>query len=58
MPDRRAVIAPGPGVTVYVYDGSFDGLLCCVFESYAARELPADVLADTAELPLLLPRCK
>lgn len=55
MPDRRAVSAPGPGVTVYVYDGSFDGLLCCVFESYAARELPADVLADTAQLPLLLP---
>lgn len=55
MPDRRTVSAPESDTTVYVYDGSFDGLLCCVFESYAARELPADVLADTAELPLLLP---
>ena len=25
---------------VYLYDGSFDGLLCCVFESYYKKELP------------------
>jgi len=24
----------------YVYDGSFDGLLCCVYESYYQKELP------------------
>ncbi|MBC8545787.1 TIGR03915 family putative DNA repair protein [Clostridiaceae bacterium NSJ-31] len=35
MPDRPAVI--------YRYDGSFDGLLCCVFESYARRETPLDI---------------
>lgn len=28
----------------YGYDGSFQGLLCCIFESYARRELPAAVL--------------
>ena len=55
MFDWRAVSASENGVAVYVYDGSFDGLLCCVFESYAAREIPADVLPDLAELPLLLP---
>ena len=40
---------------VYCYDGSFDGLLCCVFESYNARELPSDIFPDTKELPFLLP---
>lgn len=30
--------------TAYRYDGSFQGFLCCVFESYAKRELPAAVL--------------
>ena len=28
---------------IYQYDGSFEGLLCCVFESYAHREIPAEV---------------
>jgi len=55
MPDRRTVTAPLPGATVYAYDGSFEGLLCCVFESYAGNELPADVLADSDAFPLLLP---
>jgi probable DNA metabolism protein len=38
---------------VYAYDGSFEGLLCCVFESYAEKELPVDVLVDGETLPLL-----
>lgn len=29
--------------TVYRYDGSFPGFLCCVFASYARHELPAAV---------------
>ena len=29
--------------TVYRYDGSFQGFLCCVFESFARREIPAAV---------------
>lgn len=40
MPDR-------PDVT-YRYDGSFEGLLCCVFESYEKKEVPADVLPPDA----------
>ncbi len=54
MPDRRAVIKTQP-VMVYCYDGSFDGLLCCVFESYEHGEVPADVLPEGADLPRLLP---
>ena len=27
----------------YCYDGSFRGFLCCIYESYARRELPAAV---------------
>lgn len=30
--------------TAYCYDGSFQGFLCCIFESYAKREIPAEVL--------------
>lgn len=29
---------------VYLYDGSFEGLLCCVFESYEKKEHPTAVL--------------
>lgn len=37
----------------YRYDGSFEGFLCCVFESYAARELPAAIVGpDVPELSL------
>ena len=45
MPDRSDVI--------YIYDGSFDGLMCCVFESYAAHELPADITPINAAVPTL-----
>lgn len=47
MPERSTLM--------YCYDGSFDGLLCCVFESYDKNELPLDVLPEGAALPLLLP---
>ncbi|MCL6459636.1 MAG: TIGR03915 family putative DNA repair protein [Gorillibacterium sp.] len=30
----------------YRYDGSFEGLLCCVFESYAHKEMPIDILTE------------
>ena len=28
---------------IYWYDGTFEGFLCCVFESYANREIPWDI---------------
>lgn len=31
---------------IYCYDGSFEGLLCCVFESYIRREIPVDITFD------------
>lgn len=37
MSDRADVI--------YAYDGTFEGLLCCVFESYAQKEIPAEILS-------------
>jgi len=33
MPDRTDLI--------YAYDGSFEGLMCCVFESYEQKEIPS-----------------
>ena len=32
----------------YRYDGSWEGLLCCVFESYTAHELPTAILGPEA----------
>ncbi len=31
---------PDSADLVYAYDGSFEGLMCCVFESYELREIP------------------
>lgn len=47
MSDRTAI--------AYSYDGSFDGLLCCVFESYDRREIPADIRSEDALQPTLFP---
>lgn len=45
MPDRRALI--------YTYDGSFEGALCCIFESYRLHELPLDIQPEAdAEITL------
>ncbi len=48
MPDRSNLI--------YCYDGSFDGLLCCVFESYEKHEIPADIFSPDTEQTVLLPQ--
>lgn len=40
MPDR-------PNLN-YRYDGTFDGLLCCVFQSYSKKEIPMDILGPDA----------
>ena len=34
---------------IYQYDGSFDGLLCCVFESYTQHEHPTAICCDEAD---------
>ncbi len=41
MSDRRTV--------TYCYDGTFDGLMCCVFECYEKRELPTSISVGTPE---------
>lgn len=35
---------PDSAVLTYRYDGTFEGMLCCVFESYCAREMPLKIL--------------
>jgi probable DNA metabolism protein len=34
---------------IYLYDGTLEGLLCCVFESYTRREVP-DAVCDDGDL--------
>ena len=36
------------GSVGYAYDGTFEGFLCCVFESFARRETPLEIQADGA----------
>lgn len=40
---------------VYKYDGTLEGLLCCVFESYARDELPALIQDENAGQVCLYP---
>ena len=38
---------------IYCYDGSFDGFLCCVFESYAKHEVLTAIVSDEDFEPTL-----
>ena len=38
---------------IYVYDGSFEGLLTAVFESFESRELPCSIVAEDEFVPTL-----
>lgn len=38
---------------IYYYDGSFDGLLCCIFDSYANREVLTAIYCDEDLQPTL-----
>ena len=37
----------------YVYDGSFEGLLCCVYESVYSHMLPQEVVCEADAQPSL-----
>ena len=37
---------------IYQYDGSLDGVLCCVYESYVYKEAPAAFCCDEDPLSL------
>lgn len=41
------------GESIYLYDGSFEGFLCCIFESYIRREVPSGILRDEDSEPIL-----
>lgn len=34
---------------IYCYDGSFDGLMCCVFESFLNKEVPCEISVGEQE---------
>ena len=38
---------------VYCYDGSGDGLLCCIFDAFARREMPLAIWSEAAKEPSL-----
>lgn len=40
---------------IYNYDGSFEGLLCCVFESYDKKEVPLNIILTEKSTITLFP---
>ena len=34
---------------IYQYDGSFEGFLCCIFDSYLYKEIPAAIQCGEEE---------
>ena len=38
---------------VYYYDGSFEGFLCCIFDSYVYKEVLTAIYCDEDALPTL-----
>lgn len=38
---------------IYTYDGTFDGLLTCVFECFAKKVMPIDILSEASAEPVL-----
>ncbi len=52
MPDVKPLGIPAD--IIYTYDGSFDGFLCCVFESVYSGELPFDILREEDAQPALM----
>lgn len=41
-------------MTCYIYDGSFEGLLTCIYEVYYRREKPEEILKEEEFIPNLL----
>ena len=52
MPDIKPLALPAD--VIYTYDGSFEGFLCCVFESVYAKELPMDIVRQDEAPPTFL----
>lgn len=42
----RADVSRAADPVIYVYDGSFEGFLCCVYASYYRREIPMQILCE------------
>ena len=40
---------------IYIYDGTFEGLLCCIFDSYANKEVLTAITSDEDAIPTLFP---
>ena len=55
MPGGRDVSMSGS--VAYIYDGSFEGFLCCVYDSVYRREMPLSVTREE-DAPMLLDQAR
>ena len=53
MPNIKPLAIPTD--TIYVYDGSYHGFMCCVFKSVYSGEIPADIVTFDKEPITLFP---
>lgn len=44
-------------MTIFRFDGTFDGILTCVFEAYARKKFPDTIIRKDASLPLFYDEC-
>ena len=50
---RRLFIFAMEHEMIYIYDGSFNGFLCCIFDSYANKEVLTAICRDEDFVPTL-----
>ncbi|MBQ9636016.1 MAG: hypothetical protein IJV12_07415, partial [Acidaminococcaceae bacterium] len=44
-----AAVPAAPPDLAYYYDGTWEGWLCCVYESYTAKEIPGMIAVETEQ---------
>lgn len=54
MPGKKIITSPCD--SMYVYDGSMAGFLCCVYESVYKKQMPSAIVAEAIVQPSLLPQ--
>ena len=55
MPERSPKHSSLSSSIAYLYDGSFEGMLCCVYESYYQKELPSMIFSYSEVQATLFP---
>jgi len=53
MPGPKALASPAD--SIFMYDGTYTGFMCCVFEAVYSRQIPADIVSFDDDPIILFP---